>query len=220
MAASESDDVVDGEEIASEAEPLDQLELMVELGEHLIRDVLAPPLLRSGPGQMLEMRLRAAPLRHRLARIFVSQLIEAEVQRIGELAGCRNRMRPASEQPSHFLGRFQMPLGIGVQKEARLGDGRLLADARHHVLKRALLGRMIMDVIGSEDRAAVCAGDPVEPLDPRIVVASVVPACRDVAERWNGVTKPWKLGFENVEIVLRPGNEGNAFRMPGNVREA
>ena len=70
-----------------------------------------------------------------------------------------------------------------------------------------------MDVIGCQDRAAVCARQPVEPFDPRSVIAAIKPARRDVSQGRNGVTKPWQLGFEGVEIFRRPGDEGDAFRV-------
>ena len=113
-----------------------------------------------------------------------------------------------------------MPLGIGVEEETRFGNGRLLADAGHHVLKRPLLGRVIMDIVGRQDGAAIGASDPVQPFDPGSVAAAIKPGRRDVTERWNGVTKPWKLGFERIEIVRRPGDEGDAVAMRGDVVEA
>ncbi len=71
-AAREGDDVVDGQEIAREVELLDQPQLLVELGQDLVGDALAPAPVRALPGQMLEILLRRAPLGHGLARIFVA----------------------------------------------------------------------------------------------------------------------------------------------------
>ncbi len=45
----ESDDVVDGQEVAREVELLDQLQLVVELGQHLVGDALAPALAARPP---------------------------------------------------------------------------------------------------------------------------------------------------------------------------
>ena len=180
--AREGDDVVDGQEVAREIEPLDQRQLVIQLLQHLVRNAVRPALLRAFPRQMLEMLLRRAPIGHRLPRIFVAQLVEAEVKRIRELPRRGDRMRPAREQPHHLRRRFQMPLGVGVQQIAGVGDGRLLADAGDDVLQRPAVGRVIMDVVGGEDRAAVGLRDAVQPLDPRIVVAAVKPARRDMAK--------------------------------------
>ena len=104
------------------------------------------------------------------------------MERVGEFARRRDRVRPAFEQPHHLVRRFQMPLGIGIEQIAGGGDRHFLADAGDDVLQRAAVGRVIMDVVGGEDRAAVCLRDPVEPLDPRSVVAAIEPARRDMAQ--------------------------------------
>ena len=104
------------------------------------------------------------------------------MERVGELARRGNRVRPAREQPHHLRRRFQMPLGIGVEQIARGRDRHLLADAGDDVLQRAAVGRVIMDVVGGEDRAAVRPRDPVEPLDPRRIVAAIKPARGDMAQ--------------------------------------
>ena len=70
---------------------------------------------------------------------------------------------------------------------------------------------MVMDVVGREDRAAVLPRQPVEPLDPRIVIAAIEPARRDMRQRRQGFAKPRQFGFENVEIVARPGDERDAL---------
>ena len=75
-----------------------------------------------------------------------------------------------------------MPLGIGVEEITRGRDRHFLADAGDDVLQRAAVGDMVMDVVGGEDRAAVRPRHPVEPLDPRRIVAAIEPARRDMAE--------------------------------------
>ncbi len=59
--------------------------------------------------------------------------------------------------------------------------------------------------------------DPVEPLDPRIVVAAIEPACRDMAERGNGAAQAGQLGLEGVEVAFGPGDEGDAVGMIGDI---
>ena len=61
------------------------------------------------------MRLRRLALGHRFVGIFVSQLVEREGAGVGDLHGAGERVRMAGEQPRHFVGRFQVPLGIGLQ---------------------------------------------------------------------------------------------------------
>ena len=204
---------MDGEEIASEIEQLDQAQLVAQLLFHLVGDAIRPAPLGAFPRQMLQIVLRRLAVGHRLLGIFVAQLVEAEVQRVGECTRGGNRMRPAGEQPRHFVGRLQMPFGIRVQQETGPGDRRLLADAGDDVLQRPAVGRVIMDVVGRNDRAAIRPRQPVETLDPCLVAAAIKVGSRDVAKRGNGLAKPRQLGFEGIEIVTGPGDEGDAFTM-------
>ena len=82
-------------------------------------------------------------------------------------------MRPAGEQPRHLGWRFEVSLGVRVQEKAGFRNRCLFADAGHHVLKRPLLRRVIVDVVGRQDRAAVGPRHPVEPLDPGDVATAV-----------------------------------------------
>ena len=173
---------MDGQEIAREVEPIDQRQLMVELLHNFIGNAAGPMFRRALPGEMAEILLRSSPLGDALPGIFVTQLVEAEVQGVGERARRGNRVRPAREQPRHLGRRFQMPLGIGVEEIARGRDRDLLADAGDDVLQRAAVGGVIMDVIGGEDRAALATRDPVEAFDPRRIVAAIEPARRDMAK--------------------------------------
>src|SRR5206468_11590690 len=96
------DDIVDRQEIPREIELLDQRQLVFELLDHLLWNSIAPALTSPRPGEMLEMLLRRSALGHGLTRIFVAQLVEAEVKRIGEFARGSDRMRPWLEQPHHL----------------------------------------------------------------------------------------------------------------------
>ena len=55
--AREGDDVVDGQEVTREVELLDQLELVMELLQHLVRGAVGPAPRRTLPSQMLEILL-------------------------------------------------------------------------------------------------------------------------------------------------------------------
>src|SRR3546814_18966800 len=56
----------------------------------------------------------------------------------------------AGEQPAHLGRRLQVPLGIGLQAEAGLVDGAVLADAGQNVLQRASRRRVVQN--SSEER--------------------------------------------------------------------
>jgi hypothetical protein len=60
-----------------------------------------------------------------------------------------------------------------VEQVSGRGDGGLVADRGHHVLQRAAFGRVVMHVVGGEQREPVRLRQRVEALDPRDVVAGV-----------------------------------------------
>ena len=119
------------------------------------------------------MLLRRQAIRHRLAGIFVAQFIEREAAGIGQLRGILQRLRPAPEQPLHLVGRFQMPLGIGLQAEAGFLDRHMLADAGQDVLQRAPLRRVIEHIVGGDQGQAMLRAELGELADPSCVIAAI-----------------------------------------------
>ena len=72
---------------------------------------------------------------------------------------------------------------------------------------------MIMNVVGGEDHAAVPLGDPIEPLDPARIVTAIKPARRDMTKGSQCVAQSGQFLFKDIEIAVRPRNEGDAFPM-------
>ena len=220
-ASREIDNRVDRQEIAREIQFRDQLELVPELFDHRLRDsVRAPPSRRPDPGQMIELCLRTAPVGNVLARVLIFQLVEAEIDRVGEFSGRGDRVRPAREQSGHFLGALQMPLGIGMEDIARLLQRYLLANTAHHVLQRPLGRDMIMNVVGGQDGPANIPRDPVEPLDPGQVVAPIEVRRGDVAKFGQRLLHLGKDSLEEVEVLARQGDEGDSCGLPGDLGQA
>ena len=110
-----------------------------------------------------------------------------------------------------------MPLGIGVEQVARLRDRRLVADAGHHVLQRAPLGRVVMHIVGGENAQPVPARQRIQRVDARAVIAAVEMAHRDVAQAGQGPHERRQPGGEGGDIGLRHGDQLHAFRMGGQV---
>ncbi len=210
-ASSEGDDVVDGQKIACEIELLDQREFVGDLRFDPRWNAIGPAGLGAFAGQMLKIILGRAALGHGLERIFIFQFVEAEAEHVGERSSRRNGVRPAGEQKRHFLGRFEVPLAIGIEQIAGAGQGHFLADAGHHVLQRAPLGCVIMDIIGGEDRAALGPRDPVEPLDPRHIVTAIEMCRGEVAQRRESLAQQAQFLLDLVEVLVGPGNEGDAL---------
>ncbi len=104
FALREPHDVVHRQEIGRVVQLADQRQLLRERLAHLARHAFGIALRGALPGQLLQMLLRCQPIRHRLARIFVAQLVEREAAGIGQLRGILQRLRPAPEQALHLVG--------------------------------------------------------------------------------------------------------------------
>jgi hypothetical protein len=71
------------------------------------------------------------------------------------MRGVLQGLRPSLEQALHFIGRFQMPLGIGQQAKTCFLDRDMLADAGEDVLQRPPLRRVVEHVVGRDQRQAI-----------------------------------------------------------------
>ena len=76
-----------------------------------------------------------------------------------------------------------------------------------------------MDVVGGEDGPANRARQPVEPLDPRQIVAAVKVGGGDVAQLRQRRADRRQLRLERVNVLARPGDEGDALPMLRDVRQ-
>ena len=179
LALRELDDVVHRQEIRRIVQLRDQRQFLLERASHLVRNAIRIALRGALPGQLLQMLLRREAFRHRLARVFVAQLVEREAAGIGQPRGILQGLWPVPEQALHFLRRFQVPFGIGEQAKAGFLDGHMLADAGHHILQRPPLGRVIEHVIGGDEGQAVLCAKLGKPADaPRIIAAIEMADCQ------------------------------------------
>ena len=96
--------------------------------------------------------------RHQLVRVLVAQLVEAERAALGDLYGSREQVGVLGEAAGDFVERPQVPLGVGKEAPACLGERALRADARQHVLEVAALGHVVMHVVGGDERDAGTRG--------------------------------------------------------------
>ena len=129
------------------------------------------------------MRLRRLAVRHRLVGIFVFQLVEGEGAGVGDLDAAAERIFMAFEQARHLLCRFDVPLGIGFEAQARVVDRAFLADAGEHVLQRAAMRRVIEHATGGDEGNADARGEIGERGDAGAIVAAIRMPRREVEGR-------------------------------------
>ncbi len=171
---------MDGEEIARVGQFLDEAQLVLDLLAHLRWNAFGIALRRALPGEMDEVLLRRAALRHDLVGIFVAQLAEAEAAALGELHRARHGLGIIAEQAPHLGFGLEMPLGMGVETEARLGDRAALADAGHDVLQHAPLRDVIEHVVGGEEFQAGNSSEIGEAPEALSVVAAIEMLRREI----------------------------------------
>ena len=145
-------------------------------------------------------------------RIFVFQVIQRECDAVGQGPRRGNRMGPVCEEAAHLIGRFQVAFGIGLQEPPGAGDGHALPNAGHHVLQRAAVGGGVKHVIGGEDRQAVTLRHPVQPVDPRPVIAAIEVARRDMTHPRQGAEKTRQTGGKALQIGAGQGDEVQGIR--------
>ena len=111
-------------------------------GEHLLRRavrIASPKSDRDQPfqGFLRGHGLAAQFLEHRILGILVAQFIEREADTAEEGLRAGDRLFVSGKQPEHFPGRVQVPLRIGLEPPADIGELRVLADAGQDILQGA-----------------------------------------------------------------------------------
>ena len=165
--------IMDGEEIRRVVELVDEGELMLELGAHLLRHAVGIAGRRAQPGEMDELLLGLAPRLRQLIGIFVAQLVEGEAAALGDLHRPGQRLGMIGEEQGHLRRGFHMPLGIGEEAIARLLDGAMLADAGQHILQRPARGNMGMDIVDGDQRRGGARGQGRQPSQAPPIVAAI-----------------------------------------------
>ena len=169
----EAHDVVHGEEVGRVAELGDEPEFVHQRAADLGRNALGIALPGAGPGQRLQMPLRRGAGGHRLVGILVGQLVEAEAAEAHDLQGAGDRRLVAPEEPRHLGPALEVALGIGGEPIAGLRHGGALADRGQHVLQGPALARVVVDVVGGDQRRLVALGQRRETVEAAAVVAPV-----------------------------------------------
>ena len=136
----------------------------------------APARARSGRGPCPECRrdsARRAPAQvscvryssgvmpggHELFGILVAQLVERERAAVGDFDGAARRRRARRRtRPRSRRADLQMPLGVGEAARRRSADGRAVADGGQHVVQRQPAGRVVVHVVGGDERQRALRG--------------------------------------------------------------
>ena len=140
-------DVVHREEIGLVPEIGDERELVVDpvracFPGHRAGQRLCAPGLR----ELAQVRGRGLARRHQLARIFVAQLVERKIRQRGDLHGFRQQR--GWIEPGEPLALAQVPLAIGEQPLAGLGQRHPVTHRRERILQPPAFAQVHVHVAG------------------------------------------------------------------------
>ena len=115
------------------------------------RFVIGPvPIARADVGELAQ-EPPSFRRRHRIIGKAIAEIGHREVEPIGELAGAGDRLGQIAKKSAGHVGRrLEVPLGVGRQEAARLGDGGLVPDAGKHVEDFPLLQLGMANAVGGE----------------------------------------------------------------------
>ena len=110
----------------------------------------------------------------------VAEIGERELEAIGKLAGVSDRLRKIGEQARHFLGAFQVPLGVDGQQAAGFLNFHFVADAGEDIERFAGMWSGVADAVGGDERQMMMTREIHESLVVRFFVAVVMPLQFDI----------------------------------------
>ena len=145
------DDVPDDEEVPGEIEPLDQIELALDLASRTI--VIRPiSLARARLRHLPQERRHRLAGRNRVVRKAVAEIRHGVFEPFGERAGTGDRLRQIAEQPRHRIGRLEIALRIPRQPTSCIRERGLVTDAGEDVVQRPIDRLRKANAVGGDDR--------------------------------------------------------------------
>ena len=219
-AARLADYVPHDEEIAGEAEPLDDVELVADLLLVALGEAVPVALARSRGHERGEVRVGGDAGRQRERRQHRGQLPHPERAPLGDLPRRGERLgvvTPAMRDP---IGVLEVPLAVGAKQGAGQIERGLVAEAREHVVHQAPLRCRVVDVVGDHPRQVERAGEHDELRHDRALLGErVVPALDgDAASEHFG--QPAEACVGGGLIVLRQQLRDFAVRAAGEAEQA
>ncbi len=153
------DNVVDGQEIGRIFHLRDQRQFLVDQRLHRGWHPVWPARGGAAAHQFGQPPLGIIARWHRLAGIFIAQLVERKADPGEKARSLCHRIGMGGEQPGDFGGAVQMAFGIGRQPLARPRHRGVTADGGHHIVQRAGGGIGVKRVAGGDQRDARRIGD-------------------------------------------------------------
>ena len=171
----ETDDVVDGQKISGAIQLFDHRQF---LGQGVFTNDRGTP---AGYRRWAPSFVRATSASRAVVVALAEfagiamrlEVIQREPAALEEARRLADGFGRCAKQPRHLLGGFQMPLGIGFQKAARLLQRPMLADAGDDILQRPAFRRVIQHVVHGDQRDKRAVGNVPQLRQPAAIVAAI-----------------------------------------------
>ena len=156
MVPAEIHDIPDDQEIAGQLQLFDQRQLALDLPPRfvVIRPV-APP--RAFIRAFAQERRHGLAFRHRIARKFIAQIRQRELQSRRNFRGVCDGFRQVREQPRHLRAGFDVALRIGREQPSGGFERHFFAHASEHVQHFPLPRLGVANAVSGHQRNAQAA---------------------------------------------------------------
>src|SRR5262249_28441384 len=133
------DQIPHDQEVTREIQPLDQVELALDLLPRLLDQRSGPiPTARAALAQIPQKANRRLSRRQRVIGKAIAEVLQREPQPQRELAGIGDGLGAVEEQALHRSAVLHEMLAVQTEPSAGLGDRGVLADARQHIEERPI----------------------------------------------------------------------------------
>ncbi|MNK76855.1 hypothetical protein D3C87_964330 [compost metagenome] len=160
LAARVAHDIVHGEEVGLVLFLVDQGEFVLDLRALFVRGTCAPAPSHALFHQRAQPAGRVVPGRDQFARVGVLQLLEVEPAACGDAHGFGQQRRWV--QRCQRLAGSDMPLAVGKQPPAGIGDGAVVADRGEGVLQGAAPAHVHVHIAAGHQRDGVFAAEVLQ----------------------------------------------------------
>ncbi|MNI41020.1 hypothetical protein D3C73_952590 [compost metagenome] len=220
LVARHADDVEDGQKIGGDVLAGDKGQFLVQQGLHLVGNAVGIAHGGVAPRQLFQPGLWRPIGRDRFFRVLIAEFGQIEGRARQEGGRLVHRLGRVFEQVGHFVLGLQPAFGVGLQPAAGGLDGRAFADAGQDVLKIAVIGSSVEDVVERQQRNADPLRHGFEAGQPAPVVAAPV---QDGAQPDRARRRRVHAGqhlFQPCQPVRRDEDQQQAFGIGQQVAQA
>nr|VVM81575.1 hypothetical protein PS652_02317 [Pseudomonas fluorescens] len=214
LPAGKVDDVVDSEKVAFVVELGNQFQLMLQGLPGLVTDAFGPTPALALRAQVTQPGAGRLALGHQFAGVLVAQLAQIELTTRGNAQAFFKQCRRV--QLGQLRQRAQVPLAIGKQALAGLGNAAVMANGSHAVLQGAAATGMHVHIATGHGRDVEGSGQAQQLLQAPWVIRAAVQLDCQPQPLGEYLAQPAAAGLVRLGAVRHPQRQ-QAVRELGEV---